>query len=88
MKENKQIMTLPSLLKKITYYSQVECIKLLYDKMLALRKKFLNTEIAYKFPRPIFRIAILYVSEKESLERQLARGAKVKEHNQRVWLLS
>ncbi|KJE91520.1 adenylate kinase [Capsaspora owczarzaki ATCC 30864] len=63
---------------------QVECIKLLFDKMMALRKQFLNTELAYKFPRPIFRIAILYVSEKESLERQLARGQKVKEHNQRV----
>ncbi|XP_004349398.1 adenylate kinase [Capsaspora owczarzaki ATCC 30864] len=63
---------------------QVECIKLLFDKMMALRKQFLNTELAYKFPRPIFRIAILYVSEKESLERQLARGQKVKEHNQRL----
>eukprot|EP01137_Pigoraptor_chileana_P009374 Opistho-2@57507 len=63
---------------------QVECIKLLHDKMMDLRKRFFNTDSRRKFRRPIFRIAILYVSEKESLERQLKRGQAVREHNQRV----
>lgn len=34
--------------------------------------------------RPIFRITVLYVDEKESVRRQLGRGIKVRQHNERV----
>eukprot|EP01135_Chromosphaera_perkinsii_P004424 Nk52_evm2s281 gene=Nk52_evmTU2s281 len=63
---------------------QVECIKMLSDQMLALRREFYETELRKFFRRPIFRIAVLYVSENESLERQLTRGQQVREHNERV----
>ncbi|OZJ04957.1 hypothetical protein BZG36_01734 [Bifiguratus adelaidae] len=52
---------------------QVECLKLLYDKMQELRTK-----------RPVFRIAVLYVDEDISVQRQLARGKAIREHNAQV----
>jgi len=63
---------------------QVECIKMLREKMLALRKEFFDTEYGYLFRRPVFRVAVLFVDEKESVERQLKRGRETREHNQRV----
>src|SRR3954468_21433255 len=63
--------------------SQVECLKLFYHKMLELRKRFYETKHAEHFPRPLFRIAVLFVEEKESIERQLKRGRQIIAHNQR-----
>ena len=63
---------------------QVECLKLFYQKMLELRKEFANTALAAEFPKPVFRITVLFVEEKESIERQLKRGRQVIAHNQRV----
>jgi len=42
---------------------QVGIIKLLHDKMKALRKEFYNTDIGYKFRRPVFRVTVLFVDE-------------------------
>lgn len=38
---------------------QVDFIKLLHDQLMVLHDRFLNTPLEYKFPRPIFRIAVL-----------------------------
>jgi adenylate kinase len=63
---------------------QCECLKLLYQKMFELRKEFLATPLAPHFPQPVFRITVLYVEERESVERQLKRGRQIIAHNQRV----
>eukprot|EP00897_Mesotaenium_endlicherianum_P009856 jgi/Mesen1/889/ME000115S00015 len=63
---------------------QVDFVKLLYDKLMELHYKHLNTPLENHYPRPIFRIAVLYVEEEESVRRQLARGRAAISHNQRV----
>ncbi len=63
---------------------QAECIKLLFDKMTALRRKYDGTEHFVKFRRPKFHITVLYVDQEISIQRQLHRGQKEKEHNERV----
>lgn len=63
---------------------QVECIKLFHKAIEQLNKKFSGSYLSSKFPRPKFRVVVLYISEKESLSRQLARGRKVREHNERI----
>ncbi|CAI5470569.1 unnamed protein product [Closterium sp. Yama58-4] len=63
---------------------QVDFIKMLYDRLMELHQKYLNTPLEAQFPRPIFRIAVLYVEEEESVRRQLARGRAAIQHNQRV----
>ena len=63
---------------------QAEVVKLLFHKMLDLRKTFFNKPFGPSFRRPIFRITVLYVDEKTSIERQLARGLKIKAHNEQV----
>jgi len=63
---------------------QCECLKLLYQKMFELRKEFIGTPLAQHFPQPVFRITVLYVEERESVERQLKRGRQIIAHNQRV----
>jgi adenylate kinase len=63
---------------------QVECLKLFYQKMVELRKEFSNSSLAMHFPQPVFRITVLFVEEKESIERQLKRGRQIIAHNQRV----
>ncbi|CAG8669219.1 31720_t:CDS:10, partial [Racocetra persica] len=63
---------------------QVECLKLLYDKMHELRREFWGTLLQDKFPRPTFRICVLYVDEEVSVARQLQRGRQIREHNATV----
>ena len=63
---------------------QVECVKLLYQRMLDLRVSHRGTPLAACFPKPIFQIVVLYVEEKESVERQLKRGREILAHNERV----
>ena len=60
---------------------QVECVKLLYNRMIELRREFFDTVHGPKFRRPIFRITVLYVTEKVSVERQISRGQKIHQHN-------
>lgn len=64
--------------------AQVGIIKLLHDQMKLLRKEFSDTEHSHKFRRPVFRVTVLYVDEQLSVERQLARGALVRHHNEEV----
>jgi adenylate kinase len=57
---------------------QVECLKLLVDKMHALRREFYNTHLSIHFRQPTIHIMVLFVDEKESVARQLKRGRETK----------
>jgi adenylate kinase len=63
---------------------QVECLKRFHDQMLRLQKEHRNTPLAEEFPKPLFRIAMLYVGEDVSVARQLKRGREILLHNERV----
>jgi len=60
---------------------QVELTNALYEKMKELRRTFFKTPLASCFPRPIFRVTVLFVEEKESVDRQLKRGQIARETN-------
>ena len=57
---------------------QVECLKLLVDKMHALRREFFNAPASIHFRQPTIHIMVLFVDEKESVARQLKRGRETK----------
>lgn len=57
---------------------QVECLKLLVDKMHALRREFYQTPLSIHFRQPTIHIMVLFVTEKESVARQLKRGRETK----------
>lgn len=63
---------------------QVECVRILYQKMQELRSEFFNTPLAQEFHRPLFRITVLFVNESVAIERQLKRGREIQAHNQQV----
>ncbi|MCC6352480.1 MAG: nucleoside monophosphate kinase [Verrucomicrobiae bacterium] len=63
---------------------QVECLKLLFDEMIALRREFAETPEAVHFKLPVFHIMVLFVDESESVARQLKRGRQVIAHNEEV----
>jgi len=63
---------------------QVECLKMLFDEMAALRRQFSDTPDAAYFKQPIFHIMVLFVDESESVARQLKRGRQVIAHNSEV----
>ncbi len=63
---------------------QVECLKMLFDEMSALRRQFSDTPEASHFKQPIFHIMVLFVDELESVARQLKRGRQVIAHNAEV----
>ncbi|KAI7854960.1 hypothetical protein BDC45DRAFT_507358 [Circinella umbellata] len=63
---------------------QVEALKMLHEKMAELRREYYHTDRRDQFPRPVFRICVLYVDEDISVQRQLARGKMIREHNLEV----
>lgn len=63
---------------------QVECLKMLFDEMMRLRRDFSETSEAAHFKQPIFHIMVLFVDETESIARQLKRGREVLAHNEEV----
>jgi adenylate kinase len=63
---------------------QVECLKMLFDEMMALRRDFSATPDAAHFKQPIFHIMVLFVDETESIARQIKRGGEVLVHNEEV----
>jgi adenylate kinase len=63
---------------------QVECLKMLFDEMIRLRRDFSETPDAAHFKQPIFHIMVLFVDEAESVARQLKRGREVLAHNEEV----
>lgn len=63
---------------------QVECLKLLVNKIDALHNEFKDTPLATAFRRPTIHAMVLFVSEKTSIERQRKRGIEIARHNQEV----
>jgi adenylate kinase len=63
---------------------QVECLKLLVEKIGELYDRFADTPLASQFRRPIIHVMVLFVSEATSIARQLGRGREIAEHNQKV----
>src|SRR5947207_3452195 len=63
---------------------QVECLKLLVDKMHELRLEFYNTPLSIHFRHPTIHIMVLFVEEMESVARQLKRGRETRAHNAEV----
>jgi adenylate kinase len=61
---------------------QVECLKLLVDKMHGLRREFYQTPLRIHFRQPTIHIMVLFVDERTSVERQLRRGLEVRAHNE------
>ena len=63
---------------------QVECLKLLVDKIEQLHQEFSGTDLAIHFRRPIIHAMVLFASEQTSVERQLMRGEQIERHNAEV----
>ena len=63
---------------------QVECLKLLVDKMHGLRREFYYSALSIHFRQPTIHIMVLFVDERESVSRQLKRGRETKAHNEEV----
>lgn len=63
---------------------QVECLKLLFDRMQALRREFYDTPLSLHFRQPTIHIMVLFVDERESVQRQLKRGKETLAHNEEV----
>ncbi len=63
---------------------QVECLKMFFHAMLELHAEFRASPHARFFRKPMFRIALLFVSEEVSVQRQLRRGQLIQEHNRQV----
>src|SRR6185369_11259790 len=63
---------------------QVECLKLLVDKMHELRREFYSTPLSIHFRHPTVHVMVLFVDEAESITRQLKRGRETLIHNDKV----
>lgn len=63
---------------------QVECLKLLVNKMHQLRREFYCTPLSIHFRQPTIHIMVLFVDEKTSVARQLKRGREILAHNEEV----
>ncbi len=63
---------------------QVECLKMLVDRIDRLSDQFADTRLALHFRRPTIRAMVLFVSEKTSVNRQIIRGEQIARHNQEV----
>ena len=63
---------------------QVECLKMLVDRMHQLRREFYGTPLGIHFRQPTIHIMVLFVDEKESIARQLKRGRETRQHNEEV----
>jgi len=63
---------------------QVECLKLLVDRLHVLRREFYHTPLRVHFRHPTVHIMALFVDEKTSVERQLKRGLDIRAHNEDV----
>src|SRR5262245_58965274 len=63
---------------------QVECLKLLVDKMNELRREFYNTPLSIHFRHPTVHIMVLFVDETEAVARQLKRGRETLAYNAEV----
>lgn len=63
---------------------QVDFLKLLYDKMLELHNKHADGPEEWQYPRPSFKVVVLYVEMEESVKRQMLRASMAAQHNKRA----
>jgi len=63
---------------------QVECLKLLVEKMNLLYREYHETPLAINFRKPTIHVMVLFVDERTSVERQLNRGREIAVWNARV----
>ena len=63
---------------------QVECLKLLVDRMETLWREFSATPFRSHFRRPTIHCMVLFVDENTSVQRLLRRGREVRAHNDEV----
>ncbi|MHC4879508.1 MAG: nucleoside monophosphate kinase [Planctomycetota bacterium] len=63
---------------------QVECLKMLVDRINQLHNEFEETSLAISFRRPTIHAMVLFVSERTSIERQIKRGEQIAAHNAEV----
>jgi adenylate kinase len=63
---------------------QVECLKLLVDRINQLHAEFADTPLAKNFRRPTIHAMVLFITERTSIERQMKRGAEISDHNREV----
>lgn len=63
---------------------QVECLKMLVDRVVLLHGEYADTPLAINFRRPTIHAMVLFVGEKTSVDRQLKRGEEIQEHNREV----
>jgi adenylate kinase len=63
---------------------QVECLKLIVEKMNQLYREYHTTPLAINFRKPTVHAMVLFIDERTSIERQLHRGKLIAEHNAKV----
>ena len=63
---------------------QVECLKLLVDRINQLHNEFQDTPLAISFRRPPIHAMLLFIGEQTSISRQLLRGDQIAAHNKEV----
>ncbi len=63
---------------------QVECLKMLVEKINLLHSEYKETDLAMCFRQPVIHAMVLFVEEMESIERQLKRGREIEAHNEEV----
>lgn len=63
---------------------QVECLKLLVDRINQLHMEFAQSPLAIHFRRPTIHAMVLFVSERTSIKRQIQRGREAAAHNQAI----
>jgi adenylate kinase len=63
---------------------QVECLKLLVEKINQLHLEFQDTPMAINFRRPTIHAMVLFITERTSVERQLFRGEQIARNNREV----
>ena len=63
---------------------QVNCLKMLVDKIDLLHQEYGETELAVHFRRPMIHAMVLFASEQTSVDRQLSRGKELIEWNKKV----
>ena len=63
---------------------QVECVKMLFEKLNELKNHFQQSELEPFFKKPHFHIVVLFIDQNESVKRQINRGEKALLHNDDV----
>ncbi len=63
---------------------QVECLKLLVNRINQLYDQYADSPLATNFRQPTIHAMVLFVSEQTSIARQLHRGVEIAEQNKKA----